>query len=450
VIQRRSRTWSVHVSVWATLGTLLMLACSSSESGGANTDGADGGPGAPDGSAADSGGEAGDAGKLEPPPYDFAVKCTADPCVTQIAARGGTHICALFHDGSVRCWGSNASGQLGQGAVDAGPMTGHEATPRSVRGIANAKALAATGQGTSGTTCVVSGAGEVVCFGSDRWGQLGRSSGSANGPNPQPEAVEGIQAKAVTLTSTFALAIGTDDHLWSWGSNDTHQLARDMTAPDAGSGEEAARADRISPSVRSCAGTAKTGFIVAEDGALLSWGGGPSEQLGRATSLTRDPVPAALALSNVLNVTAGAAHACALVRGAVHCWGDNAQGQLGTGRKADETLPAGVALPADVYPVFVAAGANNTCVIAADGDVYCWGANGSGQLGTSPGVDQAMPVRIDELGEETVAVAVMDDAICALLRGGSVVCWGDNLLGQLGRGRRDVDIHAQPGPVVFK
>ncbi len=444
------------VGIWSFL--LALVACSSSEEAqpsDANGDGGDRGEATPDGGipsepGADAGVEA-DAGEVAPPPpYDFSVKCTGHPCATRIAARGGSHACVVLQDGTVRCWGSNASGQLGTGRNDAGSVAGYDATPRPVLGIANAKDLALTGDGSSGTTCVVSGAGDVACFGSDEWGQLGRNVEGSMGPNPDPAPVEGLQAKSVALTNTFALAIGADDRLWSWGTNDFRQLARTTTGPDAGAATAAARADSVSVSVRSCAGTSNTGFVVSADGDLLSWGGSTTEQLGRAASLGRDPIPARIAVSNVSSVTAGANHACVLGRGSVHCWGQNESGQLGTTRKAAEVLPARVELPEGVYPVAVAAGGDNTCIIAADGELYCWGANGKGQLSASPGVDRATPTRIVGLAEETVGVAVMDESICALLRDGSVSCWGDNLRGQLGRGSRDLEIHAQPGPVVFK
>lgn len=430
-----------------TLGIVLALtACSSSEEKPALVANADGGDavtsdgGAPSVSDAET-----DSGELAPPPpYDFAVTCASDPCVTQLAARGGAHACAILQDGSVRCWGSNASGQLG--SSDAG----YEGSPRPVVGISNAKGLSATGEGIAGTTCVVVGSGDVMCFGSDAWGQLGRGAGGSLAPNPVPSPVPSLQAKSVTLTGTFALAIGTDDRLWSWGSNDTFQLARTTSPDDAGSASGAALADRISSTVRSYAGTSGVGFVVTDDGTLLSWGDGRADQLGRPSSLTLSPTPEAIALSDVSSVVAGAAHACALGRGRVHCWGENEHGQLGTGRKAGEALPAPVALPTGVYAVAVAAGGNNSCIIDADGDVYCWGANASGQTGTVGQLDQAMPARIAGLDEKAVAVAIMDDAVCALLRGGSIACWGDNLCGQLGRGGRDVELHPQPGPVVFE
>ncbi len=436
-----------------TLGVVLTLAsCSSSEGTRpfiAETDGGDGV--ISDGGGLSASDAASDAGELDPPaPYDFAVTCASDPCVTQLAARGGSHACAVLQDGSVRCWGANASGQLGTGPSDAGPIAAYEARPRRVVGTSTAKRVSATGEGTSGTTCVVAVTGDVTCFGSDVWGQLGRGSSGSQAPNSDPALVPGLQAKSVTLASSFALAIGTDDRLWSWGTNDAFQLARTTSADDAGSSSGAAPADLISSAVRSYAGTSKTGFIVAEDGSLLSWGGGMNDQAGRIASTVQYLLPTAIALPDVSSVAAGAAHACAISRGRVYCWGDNENGQLGTGRKARELLPALVTLPADVYAVAVAAGGNNTCIIAADGDVHCWGANAGGQMGAGTRLDHVTPTRITGLDEQTVAVAIMDTAICALLRDGSVACWGDNLCGQLGRGSRDAEPHPQPEPAVFE
>ncbi len=445
------------VCLLAAAGILPTLtACSSSEDARptpTNDAGREGGSAAGDGGEGenDAGPADADAGKPPaPPPYDFAVKCTSDSCATRIAARGGAHACAVMQDGSVRCWGSNASGQLGTGTSGTGPIPAYEGIPRPVLGLSNATSIAATGDGTAGTTCVVLGTGDVACFGSDAWGQLGRAGTNPKGPNPDPVPVLALQAKSVTLTNTFALAIGTDDRLWSWGTNDTRQLARTTSGPDAGSASVADRADSVVSAVQACAGTSMTGFVVSAAGDLLSWGGGTSDQLGRASSLKRDPIPFSIAVSDASSVTAGSAHACALHSGSVSCWGKNDHGQLGTGRRAEELLPAPVLLPSGVYAVAVTAGGNNTCVIAADGALYCSGANGSGQLGASAPVDQASPVKIEGLGEEVVGVAVMDASICALLRGGSVACLGDNLLGQLGRGTRDAERHPVAAPVVFK
>ena len=438
----------LSTSIW--LGPLL-VACSSEDgtSGMSETDAGN------DDANADADADAGAADAAPPPlPYDFTVSCAGDPCVMQIAARGGAHACAILRDGSVRCWGANASGQLGISASDGG--TPYEAAPRRVAGIANATSIATTGRDISGTTCVVSGDGEVSCFGSDAWGQLGRGAAPSIGPHPDPLPLPGLRAKAVTLAETFALALGTDDRLWSWGSNDHEQLAREL--PDSGPEDAGpnpsttpAPADRITVATRSFGGTAANGFVVTGEGQVLSWGGSrTSEQLGRASSILVDPTPLSVALANATSVATGAAHACALTSGSVHCWGQNDHGQLGTTVQAPSLFPTAVVLPENVHPVAVAAGGNNTCILASKGEIYCWGANGSGQLGTAPGHDQATAEHIASIEGEAVAVAVMDEAACALMRTGSVVCWGDNLVGQLGRGARDVEVHLEAAPVVFE
>jgi alpha-tubulin suppressor-like RCC1 family protein len=458
VISRYRSFRIVAPHAWALLGVALLACSSSDETRPRSTETDAGDAGAvqqrdASSDVVDAGQDAGeDAAALPPPPpYDFAVECTANPCVTRIAASGGGHACAVLHDGTARCWGSNASGQLGTGASDAGAASEYEATPRRVVGISNATSVAAVGRGTSGSSCVISGAGDVACFGSNVWGQLGRASEPSSDPHPEPVVIDALRAKSVTLAGKFALAVGTDGRLWSWGANDAFQLARQPSVPPAGPSSPPARADRISSSVRACAGTQNSGFVLAGSGELLSWGGGTAEQLGRMSSLSQDPVPAPIVLSDVSSVTAGATHACALSRGNVHCWGGkNEHGQLGTGVRAKEMLPTRVALPKDVYPVAVAAGGNDTCAIAATGELYCWGANGAGQLGVEARRDQPNPTRIEGLTEQVVGVAVMDDAVCALLRNGSVACWGDNLVGQLGRGSRDTDIHVEAAPVIFQ
>lgn len=449
-----SKRWRVLIGT--PLGAAFMLVACSSADDGSRAPQLDISADAGSAEAAfdgDAGTDAADADELEsPPPYDFEVQCTATPCVTRITARGGEHACVILKDGAVRCWGSNASGQLGTGKSDAGSLPSFALSPREVAGITGATSVAATGSGHSGTTCVVSGTGDVSCFGSNASGQLGRDSAGSKTPEPEPVVLAGLEAKSVALTNTFALAVAGDDSLWSWGTNDAQQLARSTSDsdPDAASASTPARAERVSGAVRTAAGNSKTAFVLLDSGALLSWGGTTTDQLARLTSLSVDPLPAPIALTDVVSVATGESHACALARGRVYCWGKSEHGQLGTARKADELFPARVLMPAGIYVVALGAGANDTCAISSKGSVYCWGANAGGQLGVSPGIDQPSPIEVGGIPEEAVAVAVMDKAICTLLRGGAVWCRGDNLLGQLGRGVRDVEPQLAPGPVVFK
>ncbi len=174
----RLNAFSALLLALAPVASFAMQACSSSDEAPTPP---------PDGDAEASAVEAGtivDAGQtpengdadaeadatLPPPTYDFAITCTATPCVEQIAARGGSHACVILQDRSTRCWGSNDSGQLGTGSNDAGAMPPFATAPRTVTEVTNAMSLALAGSGLSGTTCVLSREGDVSCFGSGRIG----------------------------------------------------------------------------------------------------------------------------------------------------------------------------------------------------------------------------------------------------------------------------------------
>lgn len=434
------------------LGTLGASACSSSDE---KVTSVPDDAGAPTNDATSDGTDDADAkgdgdadAALPPPTYDFTIACAATPCVKQLAARGGSHACALLQEGTVSCWGANESGQLGTGPSDAEPMPAFLTTPRTVNGISNAASVAAVGTGLAGTSCVVSKTGDVACFGSDASGQLGRGGATSTAAHPEPMVVDGLKAKSIGLANTFAFAISDDDRAWSWGMNDSLQLAR--MDDDPSNATSATRAIRLADPLRAVAGTSDNGFAVTEAGTVLSWGKSTDSQLARASSLVTDPVPAAIALADIVGIASGTSHVCALSHGGgLYCWGENERGQLGIGILGTQVLPAPVSLPEGVQAVALFAGGDDTCIIAANGDLHCWGANGSGQLGVAAGAAQPRPRRIEGLDEQVVSAAVMDGTICALRRGGSVACWGDNLVGQLGRGTRDETIHLEPGAVVF-
>lgn len=93
---------------------------------------------------------------------------------------------------------------------------------------------------------------------------------------------------------------------------------------------------------------------------------------------------------------------------------------------------------------FIAAGAHHTCAIAMDGTTYCWGRNGNGQLGDGSPETQVYPSAYDRLspvavlgGYRFLAIALGDGHTCAITEGGEAYCWGFNGSGQLGNGTTD-------------
>src|SRR5262245_23780305 len=138
-----------------------------------------------------------------------------------------------------------------------------------------------------------------------------------------------------------------------------------------------------------------------------------------------------LGYRSTVNVTAGAAHACALsAEGAVTCWGRNHRGQVGDGSFTRSSPPTIVLLGA----VSVSASAGHfTCAVISNGTVRCWGDNQYGQLGDGTTVGKNSPTLVSGI---TTAVAVTAGGAhaCALLADGTVRCWGGNWKGELGDG----------------
>jgi alpha-tubulin suppressor-like RCC1 family protein len=155
-----------------------------------------------------------------------------------------------------------------------------------------------------------------------------------------------------------------------------------------------------------------------------------------AVEVTRDtPEPDSGALvATGSTLAAGDRHSCARrASGQVLCWGNNEYGQLGQDTaELDHVPPAAVADLADA--VEVAAGGVHTCARRASGQVLCWGQNLYGQLGDgSSGTNRATPAAVPGLAD-AVEVAAGRTHTCARRASGQVLCWGENGWGLLGDG----------------
>lgn len=191
----------------------------------------------------------------------------------------------------------------------------------------------------------------------------------------------------------------------------------------------AASTDSKAPTQISIGGT--SACAVLRDGTVQCWGDNGYGQLGDGSSnrrLVPGPVPG---LTDVVQVEVGDVHACARKRdGAVLCWGAGAYGQNGSGGTSNVRSPAPVVgLPP---ASFIGTGGENTCAVALDGAVWCWGSNVFGESAQPAEARSVMrPTRVAGLGP-AVQVDTGQNHACALLRDGSVWCWG--IGGPLGDG----------------
>jgi CSLREA domain-containing protein len=143
---------------------------------------------------------------------------------------------------------------------------------------------------------------------------------------------------------------------------------------------------------------------------------------------------AALALPVHPEIFTAGSHTCSLdTQGAVRCWGRNVEGQLGDGTNISREKPAHVVgLDSDV--VQLALGGDHSCALTIEGAVKCWGNNAEGELGDYTQTNRNVPVDVIGLSSGVTAVTAGDRHSCALLSTGTMQCWGYNVYGEVGNG----------------
>lgn len=144
-------------------------------------------------------------------------------------------------------------------------------------------------------------------------------------------------------------------------------------------------------------------------------------------SLTYTAPSAALTAKRVAN---GPNHACAIAQdGTLWCWGANGSGQLGRGSTSDAEHPAPVRGMSGV--VDVAVGELHTCAVTGDGAVWCWGDGSDGRTGTEADFRQTTPIKLGGING-AAAITAGAEHTCARTTSGQAWCWGSNATGQLG------------------
>jgi len=328
---------------------------------------------------------------------------------------GGHHTCALTNGGATYCWGRDLYGQLGGGFVSVAP----ESAPILVASTGRYATLAAG----EIHTCALGSNGAAFCWGNSVNGQVGVNGDRSANPTPVP-VIGGNTFRLLAAGAVHTCALRTDSLSYCWGANDTGQLGDSlaggpMPQPVLGSHHFAALS---AGGVHSCG---------VETQNLYCWGGNANGELGDSTDTTRwSPV---LVRDTVkwLDVAAGAAHSCGiLLDRSARCWGKNDHGQLGTGQ-ADSLARRPVVVSGGRSWIMLAAGGAHTCGIASDSLAYCWGANGSGQLGDNSFSDRPAPVAVYG-GIHFSSITAGDAHTCAFATTTAVYCWGENLDGQLG------------------
>jgi alpha-tubulin suppressor-like RCC1 family protein len=342
----------------------------------------------------------------------------------------GSSSCALDSNGQVLCWGLNTYGQLGDGTTE------RRSAPAPVPGLPPIAALAG---GAYYTTCALSAAGAVWCWGYNGYGGAGPSKANA------VQLIEGLgAAKAVAVGNAHTCALlKADGSVWCWGFNNLGQVGVDSAPSDATPKQVAG----ITGATTLSAGAAHTCAGSQRDG-LRCWGGNTFGQVGSTPALKSSPTRVDLgSTSPLVQVAAGAYHTCAVLEdGSARCWGSNSRGQLGRGNRVSATTPVVVAL-ADAGASELSVGDNHSCVVAGS-QTLCWGLNPTQvELGTST------LVGISGTPLPSMAAGLSDLHIgagytCGTGKGG-IYCWGSSVYQQFtGGGVVPVPYPGQPTTVA--
>ncbi len=256
------------------------------------------------------------------------------------------------------------------------------------------------------TTCGIKTDGELLCWGGDLYGTLGRGpteEGIAGQPKLAASIASTLKFKEVALVET-ACAVTQDGALYCWGPNDQGQLG-----------------------------------VEGVETELISLGGFFDKPVSKS--------PVEVFPSGVGHVGVGTSHVCASFdNGDLKCWG---QAKYGAGGLIDD-IENGAA-PADLEfdgatVAQIELGGDASCVLTESGEVYCWGSNFIGLLGVPD--DRMNPDHMDCAGGGALAIRycttkpqlvplpaparkldVTNACACALLENDELHCWGSPVCG---------------------
>ena len=322
--------------------------------------------------------------------YDYFCKKTptavnlGDGRTAKAVSAGANHTCAILDNDSLKCWGYNGYGELGDGT------TFKKYVPIAVN-LGDGRTAKAVSAGGS-HTCAILDDDSLKCWGHNSYGELGDGT---------------------TTNRNIPIAIG---------------LGASRSAKEISAGAN-----------QTCA--------ILDDDSLKCWGRNAFGELGDGTNDSRN-TPTAIDLGvgrTAKSISLGAHHTCAILDDdSLKCWGHNYNGQLGDGTGNNQNTPTAIDLGASRTAKTISAGGNHTCVILDNDLAKCWGDTWHNfhQTGSSYhiDVDGTNIIYFGSYQDNTVptvnAISTGLLHTCAIMDDDSLKCWGHNKYWELGTGSR--------------
>jgi len=336
--------------------------------------------------------------------------------IASVSAGQSTWACAVTAGGAVLCWGNNTSaGGLGDGS------TLVSSAPVQVKGLTSG--VTAVSVGGNGSACAITAGGSVKCWGDDTYGELGDGSAADSAVDAQapvaclrgmecpdaatpsssvPVQVTGLTSgvTAVSVGNNFACAITARGGVKCWGDNTSGQLGDGSTTSRSVPVQVAGLTSGVTSI--SAGGTEAACFAcaVTSGGNVMCWGAYDEGQLGIPSTTGATPVQVQ-GIRGATSVSVGGFSACAVASGgSVMCWGGDNDGELGNGTMTSANVTENIVrVPVQVSGLTsgvtnVSVGFRSACAATQAGVRWCWGDNFAGQLGNGSIGDSPAPVRV--------------------------------------------------------
>ncbi|MCZ8518601.1 MULTISPECIES: RCC1 domain-containing protein [Paenibacillus] len=243
-----------------------------------------------------------------------------------------------------------------------------EAASSVISDVGEATNLFSAGNGFS---VIAAQDGSVKSWGTNASGQLGLGDTM---PRTEPTTIPSLSAANVTQIaanlSSHVLLLQKDGTVLAWGNNDAGQLGLGDTANRL----TPILIPNLTDVIQVAVGTGFS-MALLKDGTVKAWGTNTYGQLGLSDTVNRSVPTIITGLNNIIQVAAGGSHSLALLKdGTVKSWGRNNYGQLGMkNSNTDLSKPSTIEELTGVK--FIAAGSNHSLALKTDSTVSAWGYN---------------------------------------------------------------------------
>jgi len=292
----------------------------------------------------------------------------------------------------------------------------------------------------------------LYTWGINSFGNLGDNT-QTNRSSPGTTSAGGLNWRSIYGNGSISVAgIKNDGTLWTWGWTTYGSL-----------GAGSSTAHRSSPGTTQGGGTdwgalpnggGGQDYLAAikNTGTLWTWGRGTSGRLGSNTTTNRSsPVTVVGGITDWIMASCGYQHMAAIrSTGQLYTWGANFVGALGTGGTASRSSPGTTAGGGTNWVYCSAGGEQNsgfTAAIKSDGTLWTWGSNSLGQLGEGSSTDRSSPGTVAGGGTNWKSVAVGSQHVGAIKTDGTLWTWGSATYGRLGEGS-STNNRSSPGTVA--